>query len=717
MALYFEGYGNLNVSSVGAEMFEQIRDKVIYPYDNSLFINLSKGLYYKIGCYESLYEKLKSKASKIGEGLYKFNFGEYPQGKLTDNENKRLLKIYNKKPFMMTGRVYNILGFNYFELEYEGKRYIKYNEEFVEVLPIEWIIYDRIKKIFSYRVLNQERGYGLLPMEEEMTQELYNGNSEEFNISNKVLTIENGRLVGYYNLKNRESYYFTYSIKDTFCVPYGVIAIDNVDLSCVGDLTISSTVKEFNGRSNGIGLDTLELYDDIQFNWHNKFIVSDKIIIHYSSFNSLEKFMNSFVNYFTEAKKDSKLKKSLRIEFYGPKLNRKEESTISRYTKYKCSFYTDIDYKEKEVFVKKETKDDNREENNSLSDEQKKILFLSEQIYKCCEYYSDSDKRKNEYEELFNNYKEVLEGIIDDFNDPNKSISERRVLVNSVKELYNDFIKLLEQINNSFPLEYFKMIDFLDNCIGIFKFEIKESNNLLLNRLIGYASKICSLGENEQHEVLDKLIIKIVNEKNKIQRHIDNPGDNDLEYDNQDSFESYFNGIVQEDLGYIDDYFEALPTFKDSREEIASIISNTFVESKNEYISFQMDYIKQIRDSINDRVSTSFLLKRYQNKLDEVLRFYSESNMTENNQEYANGLYKIIYSTSDNSDNNVIEDTCLKMELPPIDMKNAILDKVIERLNYTIAGLNILESLIDEEEKISSEINAYMWPIDSKRKK
>ena len=91
--------------------------------------------------------------------------------------------------------------------------------------------------------------------------------------------------------------------------------------------------------------------------------------------------------------------------------------------------------------------------------------------------------------------------------------------------------------------------------------------------------------------------------------------------------------------------------------------------------------------------------------------------MTENNQEYANGLYKIIYSTSDNSDNNVIEDTCLKMELPPIDMKNAILDKVIERLNYTIAGLNILESLIDEEEKISSEINAYMWPIDSKRKK
>ena len=200
MALYFEGYGNLNVSSVGAEMFEQIRDKVIYPYDNSLFINLSKGLYYKIGCYESLYEKLKSDASKIGEGLYKFNFG-----KLTDNDNKRLLKIYNKKPFMMTGRVYNILGFNYFELEYEGKRYIKYNEEFVEVLPIEWIIYDRIKKIFSYRVLNQERGYGLLPMEEEMTQELYNGNSEEFNISNKVLTIENGRLVGYYNLRDAVS--------------------------------------------------------------------------------------------------------------------------------------------------------------------------------------------------------------------------------------------------------------------------------------------------------------------------------------------------------------------------------------------------------------------------------------------------------------------------------------------------------------------------------
>ena len=148
MALYFEGYGNLNVPSVGAEMFEQIRDKVIYPYDNSLFINLSNGLYYKIDCYESLYEKLKSDASKIGEGLYKFSFGEYPQGKLTDNENKRLLKIYNKKPFMMTGRVYNILGFNYFELEYEGKRYIKYNEEFVEVLPIEWIIYDRIKKYF-----------------------------------------------------------------------------------------------------------------------------------------------------------------------------------------------------------------------------------------------------------------------------------------------------------------------------------------------------------------------------------------------------------------------------------------------------------------------------------------------------------------------------------------------------------------------------------------
>ena len=44
--------------------------------------------------------------------------------------------------------------------------------------------------------------------------------------------------------------------------------------------------------------------------------------------------MNYFVNYITEAKKDSKFQKSLRIEFYGPKLTRKEESTISGYTKY-----------------------------------------------------------------------------------------------------------------------------------------------------------------------------------------------------------------------------------------------------------------------------------------------------------------------------------------------------------------------------------------------
>ena len=151
-----------------------------------------------------IYYSLLKSAKKIDDGIYEFYLGEYPQVRVSKEMSKALSKQFNKYNsydcnLMLTGRIYSFNDKDYPEYSFNNKNYIKYNDNWIQVLPIKWIINDKEKKIISSQVLKTKRSLEYSgTFTKEIMQRCYNG-KDNFNVDNWFFKITDG-LLDYYAL-------------------------------------------------------------------------------------------------------------------------------------------------------------------------------------------------------------------------------------------------------------------------------------------------------------------------------------------------------------------------------------------------------------------------------------------------------------------------------------------------------------------------------------
>ena len=148
-----------SIESVSDALDEDTSKYLIDPYSDELVVNNSNGCFFQIIDRYGSYDLFKKNSISIDDEHSKFYLGYFPLGKLNINTNKLLFQAFSQNKFIVTGRAYKIGNRILQEFEYEGKRYVKNNDEFIEVLPIEWIIFTKTQKIYSYRILRPDVGY------------------------------------------------------------------------------------------------------------------------------------------------------------------------------------------------------------------------------------------------------------------------------------------------------------------------------------------------------------------------------------------------------------------------------------------------------------------------------------------------------------------------------------------------------------------------------
>ena len=509
---------------------------------------------------------------------------------------------------------------------------------------------------------------------------------------------------------------------DTLFVPDGVIAI-NLPLSAYKKtcaLKFASSVESFTFggvESNEIELQTLELYDNTTtFNWKGKFNVSDKIIIHYRDFSLLKSFINIFKNHIVLSKKRL-FKKNTLFVICGEQLKGHERAEIVRLLGYRnVKFNVEENYehvKNKNSSPTNISESDESEKLNNNSNEQEIISELRNKCLKYFEYYSDEIKEQKiaDFNKKDEEYNSEISSLIDRFDHISIDNTEKRRIKDEARQKYESYVHYLKDTLDDLCSndEYIKMIDFLNSCISILRFEDVEINYSLLKKIKEYADKICKLNENEQKFVLGKLIAKIVSEKQKIGNKIDNPQSTNLEYATIDDFEQYLSNSLEEEFKLIDDYLFAKKEISETQNEVTDIFLGNLKEAKNEWTSFQIEYMNTICLSIDAAIAKNSQFKKYEPIKKAIGELYNTSEIMKNSNEYVDSLIEIIsrLNLNDKTIEKIRTDFSSvqsELNLPFYSTENEFLDLTIEKLNYTIYALNLLETYMDEEDEMSKEI-------------
>lgn len=91
------------------------------------------------------------------DGIPEFEFGEYPQNRVDEELDNKLLHIVGTDLLKATGKVYRRMGSYdelFHEFEYEGKKYASDHMHFYEVTPIKWLVDDKNKILLSKYALS-----------------------------------------------------------------------------------------------------------------------------------------------------------------------------------------------------------------------------------------------------------------------------------------------------------------------------------------------------------------------------------------------------------------------------------------------------------------------------------------------------------------------------------------------------------------------------------
>ena len=680
-----------------------------------------------------LYSTLLKFAKKIDDDIYEFYLGEYPQIRVSRELSEELSKQFNKYNsydcnLMLTGRSYLINDKYYPEYSFNNKNYIKYNDDWIQVLPIKWIINDKEKKIISSQVLTT-RIYSISwnnSLKKEIMQRCYNG-KDNFNVDNWLFKITDG-LLDYYAID--DSFYKLDVLegfdKENVFLPYGITAIKGLYFEKAKYLKIPSSVKTYEYRKTQY-LDRLEVYDNIKI--VGKLKINDWIRVHYKSFDSLMEFFKRTSRCMSEEMKP------IKCFLVGPRLKRRQRNVLKKYPFIDAVIW-EHEEKENVLFDNKEDmeikKDNNAELDNSSFDksldssdtkqeerkEENRAKLLLDKIYKYLENYPNYDKYKEEIDKMVNEYESIIDSIHTSFMNKNKN---KNLLSTSLDETYNSFCMVLEGIllklekNN----ECYLMLEYIDKCIKSLNGEL-EGNNLLLKTLGVYGTKSLEiLKEPYKKDYYDKIMAILVDEKEKIQAFIE-------EYYNNNYGKKEFSYL---DAGELESYLrrELYPLFKEityavNSEELsrdlqkealtamADMANSKIVESENNYIKSQISLISRINKELDNLIDKSPFADSFKKDKEIIMAYVSEDD--NESKDYLKDLISKCQNLSgynEENDKSFMPEYINRMNdsLKSVHSENVKFLNVIKKLQSVIVALNLLELEVNNSIIQNEKFNRY----------
>ena len=675
-------------------------------FGENLCITWSEGgRFLKLVALTDTYYKILSRSKKIDDNLYQFYFGEYPQLKVSRELSKELDKQFNEYNsydcnLMLTGRVYTINHKIYPEYSFNNKKYIKYDNGWVQVLPIKWIIDVEKREKISSQVLTTSRYYNEWPLDEEIIQETY-VSGKKFSVVNKIFRINDGEL-SYYNDHCSNLSGFD---EENIYLPYGITSIKNSYFEKAKYLKIPKSVESF--IINKIcHINRLEVYDNIKI--VGKLEISDWIKVHYESYNNLDSFLKIISHCIGSEMRP------IRCFLVGPNISRKQIRDLRK----KYSFIDNVYWQgEEENSLDKDDKPLELSDGLEKQEEKNKATLLLDKIYKYLENYPNYDKHKKEIDEMVNEYESTLDSI-----QASLTNQEDNLLSPSLDDTNNSFCMMLEGILSKLEKnsECYLMIEYIDKCIKSLNGELEDNNNLLLKTLGVYGTKSLEiLKEPYKKDYYDKIMAILVDEKEKIQAFIE-------EYYNNNYGKKEFSYL---DAGELESYLrrELYPLFKEityavNSEELsrdlqkealtamADMANSKIVESENEYIKSQISIISNISNELDSLINKNPLANRYREDKEIIMAYVSEDE--NESKDYLKDLISKCHSLkkyNQENDKLFMPEYIKKMNdsLKSVHSDNVKFLNVIKKLQSVIVALNLLELEVNNSIIQNNKINSY----------
>ena len=633
------------------------------------------GRFLGIGCDDDTFEELLSQSTKVPDSnnLYSFELGEMPQ-----TVRKKLFFDREKE---LTGRMYNSKTDPKMEWIYCDKKYIDLGDGNISYTkPITWLIDIDARKIISNKVLvySSETEESLC---ETLKQQSYIP-GKPFNLKNNKIEIENGIAKKFI------------VFEDKYTIPDGITEIDCNNGMYFKKIRIPKKVNKikFNGHED---VETLELYDNTIISVYLN--VFDKIIINYTSIDNLLKFLDSIKDKIHCGRQYGRTVFVTCI-LKGPEyIPLKTKRIIKSYDichNLKCIIESPEDDYEKKEFVELPKEEQKNEEiqvskENELDEIQELIIKLKTYL----PYYKDSEKELKEIAQEIEKYNNSIESIDTAFKAHSLSLE-------TPEQLHTNLLNYLK--TKLSDIEYFKMLDFIDECLLSLDTP-QESNNELIKDISKISESILKELKSQYKEQFKESIRSIlITAKDNIINYINDKKNNSLdnitlEYHNIDELELYLRNKLQPILLEINRAICDEKKKRDIQEEIMKI---TFGNIKKEYqkaklscVSLYLNQLKETLTSLEEKIPNSPFTDDFNNDKQTILEYIKNIDNYINNPNIKREIYSKCITLKKYTDTE-------ESMYPNLDIKieytNLETIKLLRTIINIILVLKSLEREVDE---------------------
>jgi hypothetical protein len=257
-----------------------------------------------------------------------------------------------------------------------------------------------------------------------------------------------------------------------------------------------------------------------------------------------------------------------------------------------------------------------------------KIRELKEKILGYLKNHPQKEKIENYINELIKKYNSELEII--DYN----IFSESKLSFYDEEGLYKKLLIQLETIlsNLENDKEYYEVIEYINKCISILEGNKEEELDSLQTDLYNIKNIVLPfLGENGE-KYSSHLISVLKNEKGNIEKYLNSVSFSEgteldkceLKYKDKNEFINIFRKTIHPILEALNVSTIKRDITKEIMDSFSDILSNSFKQSRNKYISMQINTINSLKVEISKKIyeiNKYNLGQKYELKLRDILSF------------------------------------------------------------------------------------------------